>query len=182
MTIDGIGRLADDLRASSMTAECATTIVVAEISAEPIRFTDLTDDDFDAAWEQPMRHAIVSFQAAHRAGHQRIIAIVPTIAMSGAPRLAHVAATAEAIRLLVKSAARQWGADGITVNCIAVSPSLFGISPEAVGAVSLAPPALASAGSLANDIIPLIALLAGAGAHHLTGSTLTADGGVWMAP
>ena len=44
----------------------------------------------------------------------------------GAPALAHTAATAEAIRVLVKSAARQWGANGTTVNCIAVAPQLFG--------------------------------------------------------
>ena len=102
--------------------------------------------------------------------------------MSGAPLLGHVAATAEAIRVMVKSAARQWGADGITVNCIAVAPALFGIDPTAVGAVSLAPPALAAPTSVIDDLAPLIRMIAGADSHHLTGATLTADGGVWMSP
>jgi 3-oxoacyl-[acyl-carrier protein] reductase len=102
--------------------------------------------------------------------------------MSGAPRLGHVAATSEAIRVMVKSAARQWGADGITVNCIAVAPELFGIDSAAVGSVSLAPAALGTTGSVGDDIAPLIELISSGRAHHITGATLTADGGVWMAP
>lgn len=180
VVVDGTGVLADALRAARLTAECTTTVVVASIATEPVAFTDLTDDQFDAAWEQPMRHAIASFQQAHRAGHTRLVAVVPTIGMSGAPGLGHAAATAEAIRVMVKSAARQWGADGMTVNCIAVAPELFGIDPEVVGAVSLAPPALASVGSVVDDIVPLIRLVASGDAHHITGATLTADGGIWM--
>lgn len=172
--------LADALRAAAVEVECATTVVVADIVTTATPFETLTDEDFDAAWEQPMRHAIVAFQRAHRADHARLIAIVPTIGMSGAPNLAHVAATAEAIRVMVKSAARQWGADGMTVNCIALAPELFGIDPAAVGEVSLAPPALAGRGTVVDDVVPLVRMVASADAHHLTGATLTADGGVWM--
>jgi 3-oxoacyl-[acyl-carrier protein] reductase len=180
VVVDGTGVLADALRAARVTGEHATTVVVAAIATEPIAFEELTDAAFDAAWEQPMQHAITAFQRAHHAGHQRLVAIVPTIGMSGAPGLGHAAATAEAIRVMVKSAARQWGVTGMTVNCIAVAPALFGIDPGAVGAVSIAPPALSTIGSVADDIVPLIRLLASADAHHITGATLTADGGVWM--
>lgn len=182
VTIQGAGALADALRAADVHSDCATTVVVPTIGCQAKPFTDLTDADFDAAWEQPMREAIVAFQGAHKAGHTRLIAIVPTIAMSGAPQLAHVAATAEAIRVMVKSAARQWGADGITVNCIAVAPEMFGIDTAAVGAVSIAPPALATKGTVVDDLVPLIRLASSVDAHHLTGATLTADGGIWMAP
>lgn len=180
--IEGEGVLADALRSASPVVDNAATVVVASIDPRSIPFDQLTDDDFDVAWEQPMQAAIGAFQRAHLAGHARVIAIVPTIGMSGAPTLAHAAATAEAVRVLVKSAARQWGADGITVNCIAVAPILFGIDGGAVGSVSLAPPALASAGDVVSDIVPLIRMLAADDAHHVTGATLTADGGVWMSP
>ena len=180
MVIEGTGPLADALRAATIEVGCATTVVVADIVTTPKPFESLTDADFDAAWEQPMQAAILAFQRAHQAGHPRVIAIVPTIGMSGAPSLGHVAATAEAIRVMVKSAARQWGADGMTVNCIALAPTVFGIDAAAVGEVSLAPPALRSAGTVVDDIVPLIRMVASADAHHLTGATLTADGGIWM--
>lgn len=180
VVIEGTGALADALRSAGLEAECETTVVVADIVTTATPFEALTDDDFETAWEQPMRNAIGAFQRAHHAGHERLIAVVPTIGMSGAPLLGHVAATAEAIRVMVKSAARQWGADGMTVNCIALAPALFGIDPADVGEVSLAPPALAGAGSVAEDVAPLVRLVASADAHHITGATLTADGGVWM--
>lgn len=180
--ITGSGPLADELRRIAPFTECATTVVVVEASTTPIAFEALTDADFDASWEQPMRRAIAAFQDAHRAGHRRIIAAVPTIAMSGAPGLAHVAATAEAVRVMVKSAARQWGGDGVTVNCVAAAPELFGIDASSIGAVSLAPPALASPASVATDVVPLIEFLGSMAAHRVTGATMTVDGGVWMSP
>ena len=180
VVVDGEGVLADAIRSARPQGECTTTVVVASIATRATAFEALTDEAFDAAWEQPMQRAISAFQAAHRAGHHRLIAIVPTIGMSGAAGLGHAAATAEAIRVMVKSAARQWGADGMTVNCIAVAPELFGIDAADVGTVSLAPPALPASGTVAEDIVPLIRLVAATDAHHLTGATLTADGGVWM--
>ncbi len=180
IVVEGSGPLAESLRDVALVVQCPTTVVVARIATTAQPFDSLTDADFDDAWEQPMREAIVAFQGAHDAAHARLIAVVPTIGMSGAIGLAHAAATAEAIRVLVKSAARQWGADGMTVNCIATAPELFGIDPAAVGSVSLAPLALGSRGSLVDDIVPLIRLIAGVDAHHITGATLTADGGLWM--
>jgi 3-oxoacyl-[acyl-carrier protein] reductase len=180
--IEGDGVLADALRAAGPVVDNTATVVVASIDSRSIPFDQLTDEDFDLAWEQPMQAAIGAFQRAHRAGHSRVIAIVPTIGMSGAPTLAHAAATAEAVRVLAKSAARQWGADGITVNCIAVAPAHFGIDDSVVGPVSIAPAALASVGDIVSDIVPLIRMLAADDAHHVTGATLTADGGVWMSP
>ena len=182
VVIAGVGVLAEQLRAAAIRAECRTTIVVAECDQPATPFVDIDDAAFDSAWEQPMRRAIGAFQTAHRASHERIIVIVPTIGMSGARGLAHAAATAEAMRALVKSAARQWGADGITVNTIAVAPALFGIDAAAVGPVSLAPPALASPITATDDIAPIVAMLASRAAHSVTGATLTADGGVWMSP
>ena len=48
--------------------------------------------------------------------------------------------------------------------------------------VSLAPPALGGPGDVVEDLGPIAAWLASDGAHFLTGVTVCADGGVWMAP
>ena len=101
--------------------------------------------------------------------------------MSGAEQLVPYTAAVEGRRLLAKSAARQWGPDGITVNCLAVAPELVPIGVDSM-AVSLAVPALGGPGDPESDLGPVaIHLLSDAG-HFVTGVTLCADGGVWMAP
>ena len=153
-------------------------VIVPVLDPEPGLFHALTDEQFDAMWEQPMRSVITQVIEARNAGATRIVLVTPTIGMSGAHHYAATAATAEAVRVLVKSAARQWGPDGITVNAVAVAPRLFGIDEALVGSVSIAPPALGGHGDPAS----VIAFLCSAGAAGVTGSTITADGGVWMSP
>lgn len=153
-------------------------VIVPDLAAEPVRFHEVTDEQFDRLWEQPMRATVQSMIEAHRRGARRIVVVTPTTGMSGGDHYAPTAATAEAVRVLVKSAARQWGADGVTVNAVAVAPRLFGIDESVAGEVSLAPPALADGG----DPAAVIAFLVSPAASGVTGATITADGGVWMSP
>jgi hypothetical protein len=44
----------------------------------------------------------------------------------------------------------------------------------------LSTPAFGSAGSVVDDVTPLVALLADPDAHFLTAATLVADGGTWV--
>ncbi len=141
-------------------------------SARP--FDSLSDADFEAAWEQPMRAAIGALQDAFRSGVKRIVVVIPTLAMSGGANFAHVAATAEALRILVKSAARQWGADGVTINAVAVAPE--GFVDDLTGPTSIAAPALEGTSSPQE----VIEFLCSDASSKLTGQTLTVDGGVWM--
>ncbi len=149
-------------------------------------FADLGDDDLVAAFDRPVLDLLASLHDAFahlRRPGGRVVVVVPTIGMAGAPGLAAFAAAAEAQRLLVKSAARQWGADGIVMNVLAAD--LAGLAPGAADlpSVSLSPPALGTAAvaDLASVARAVCALAVGDTAA-LTGVTLTADGGTWRAP
>jgi 3-oxoacyl-[acyl-carrier protein] reductase len=145
------------------------------VALEPRPLAEVDDARFEAVWERGMRAAISCGQSAFRAfagGGGRIVFVVPTLSMSGAPGLAPLAALAEGERVLAKSAARQWGGAGITVNCLAVATGGF-----EGDAISLAPAALASVD--VGDV--LVGVLAGEFAS-VTGATICADGGIWMSP
>jgi 3-oxoacyl-[acyl-carrier protein] reductase len=111
----------------------------------------------------------------------RIVLVTPTVSMSGAEQLVPYTVAVEGQRLMAKSAARQWGPDGITVNCLAPAPEHVPIGVASMS-VSLAPPALGGPGDVVKDLGPVAAWLASDAAHFLTGATVSADGGVWMAP
>lgn len=147
----------------------------------------LSGADWEDGCEFLMWEALSAFRCAYPAlarSEGRIVAVVPTFAMSGAPGFAPAAAAAEGVRALVKGAAKQWGSAGITVNTIAVDAQQVIAGEQgrrASESVALAAPTLGSAGDPEADLAPLIVSLVGADAHFLTGSTLVADGGVWMA-
>jgi len=148
---------------------------------------DTTPEQWTAICEDSMAAAFHVTQAAHRvlaaSAHGRLVFVVPTIGMAGAFGLAPSSAAAESLRALTKSVAKQWGKYGITVNTIAVGPQhvIAGdVGREVADGVSLAVPAMGRAGDAATDLAPLISLLSRDDAHFLTGTTLVADGGVWL--
>lgn len=151
---------------------------------EPRRFMDADDDQWSQVWEGTMRGVLSLFQEVYpslaRSGHGRVVCVIPALAMSGAADLSLLATASEGVRVLAKSTARQWGQDGITVNCVAVAPELVGVDPAAVGDAALSAPALGRAGDATRDVGPLVAFLCSGASHFLTGATLSADGGGWM--
>jgi NAD(P)-dependent dehydrogenase (short-subunit alcohol dehydrogenase family) len=147
-------------------------------------FEAVDDEQWDAVWEGALQAALFVLQAGYaqmlgRGG--RIVFVTPTVAMSGAEQLVPYTAAVEGQRLLAKSAARQWGSEGITVNCLAPAPELLGVGVESM-AVSLAPPALGRPGDPEADLGPVVVQLLGDAGAFVTGVTVSADGGVWMAP
>jgi 3-oxoacyl-[acyl-carrier protein] reductase len=138
-------------------------------TSSPRSFMDLTEDDWDAAWERPMAAALDACRRAFEADCRRMVFVVPVVALYGEAGRVAETTLAEGVRLLAKSAARQWGPEGISVNVIALGTS---DSPP-----TLAPPALSS-----RNLSPVLAMVLGESADVIAGATLVVDGGVWMAP
>ncbi len=48
-------------------------MIVPDLGAEPHVFHELTDEQFDRLWEQPMRAVVTEMIDAYRAGARRIV-------------------------------------------------------------------------------------------------------------
>jgi NAD(P)-dependent dehydrogenase (short-subunit alcohol dehydrogenase family) len=147
---------------------------------------DLTDEQWMERCETPLLHAVHVFQSAFDvfgpladgAGTRRLVAIVPDIAILGAPRLVPAATLAEGIRSLVRSTGRQWGQHGITVNSVAVPPEIL-----AVGAPSgpvVAVPSLPPVDDPVDDVADAVVALLGPAGGAMNGQTLIVDRGTVM--
>ena len=159
---------------------------VPPVPASPVPLVDQTTQQWVEACEAPMAEAFAVARACrpHLSDRARLVWVVPTVAMGGAAGFVGSAAASEGIRALAKSAARQWGPEGLTTAVLAVAPELAFPSDTGAGArtSATAGPALGRPGDAFGDIAPLLDLLADPAARFMTGATLVADGGVWMAP
>jgi NAD(P)-dependent dehydrogenase (short-subunit alcohol dehydrogenase family) len=148
--------------------------------ASPLAETDETS--WDARCEAALRIALACAQASFfhlRERGGRLVFVTPTVALTGAAGLVPYVTALEGIRALVKSAARQWGRHGITANCVAPPVALVAAGAEDPG---IEAPALGRPPDARRDVAPVVAMLAGDPGHFVTGSTVTVDGGVVMAP
>lgn len=149
-------------------------------------FADLSEETWAVACEHTLEVAWwIARQSspALRETRGSLVFVVPTIGMAGGAGYAMLATVAEGVRVLAKGCGRQWGAAGVTCNTVAVAPHHW--TGDAGGAeltrnITLSAPAFGGAGDAADDVAPLVALLADDEAHFLTASTLVADGGTWM--
>jgi 3-oxoacyl-[acyl-carrier protein] reductase len=147
---------------------------------------ETTETDWDHRCEAMLRAALYCCRAAGRelsARGGRLVVVTPTIALTGAAGLVPYATAVEGMRAMAKSAARQWGEWGITVNCVAPPVELLApAGAHAPSGLALAEPALGRAPDPRTDVAPVVALLAADAAHLVTGATIPVDGGVVMAP
>lgn len=160
--------------------------VVPAACLDPLPLAVLDDAEWEGRCEEPIRAALFTAQAAYpllRARDGRLIFVCATAAIEGAAGLVPYASAAEAQRMLAKSAARRWGADGVTVNVVA--PAVTALAP---GLAAACPDAARDRPAIAPGADPLAATaasvvwLASASAAGITGATIVADGGALMAP
>jgi len=140
----------------------------------------------ESMWEEgceaSLRTALFVLQASHRHLRERggrIVLVTPTVSTSGEAGLVPLTTAAEAIRVLGKAAAKQWGRHGITVNSLA--PGLDALSDRTdVSSASIGEPSLPDYDPR-RDVGPVVSFLASKAAAHLTAATLRVDGGSWTA-
>ena len=148
----------------------------AEMIPRPI--AELTDAEFDRAWQQTMDAAVAACTEARTTFAGKggsLILTLPTTGLAGGDHYAHWAAAAEGVHILTKSVARQWGPEGIAVNALAISPELVLADAAVAGPVSIATPAVPDA-----DPAAVVEFLCSPDARNLAGQLLTVDGGLWM--
>ncbi len=151
-------------------------VVVVDVTDTPTMAVDLTDEKIHELWEEPIQRVIEELQDAHAAGCTRMVVVTPLIGMAGAAGYSAQAAVAEAARIVVKSAARQWGKDGIVVNAVALDSAAYGIDEVVAGPVSIAPRAISQEVSAKG----IVQWLCSDAAGDVTGQTFIVDGGSWM--
>jgi NAD(P)-dependent dehydrogenase (short-subunit alcohol dehydrogenase family) len=154
-------------------------------AARPKPMAEMTDDHWQAVWEDTMRAMIYSLQGAYAQFRQatpprgRFVVIIPALAMTGGPNYSATAAMAEGQRLMMKSVARQWGPENVTANAVTVANSVM-IPGAPDFEYSLAERALGHTGDPETDIGPVVSFLCSDLARFVTGTTFFCEGGLWM--
>ncbi|TKV72456.1 SDR family NAD(P)-dependent oxidoreductase [Rhizobium sp. AU243] len=108
-------------------------------------------------------------------GEGRIINFGSMAGVTGLVPYAPYNMAKEAIRALTRVAAREWGADKITVNNVLPVADTWGVAAANIPAPANA---LARHGSPEDDIAPVVLFLASKDAQFITGYSLTPDGGM----
>lgn len=154
----------------------------------------LEDCDLDRHWTPMSRTAVwgslYCAQEAHQAlraarPHGRLILITSPSGVEGSANMPLYSPVKAAQRALAKSLAREWGPEGITVNCVAPvagSPALvrtFETNPALRAAMEARTP-LRRVGDITTDVGSVALFLASDDAAYVTGQTVVCDGGSFL--
>jgi NAD(P)-dependent dehydrogenase (short-subunit alcohol dehydrogenase family) len=185
-----VGQQAQVLHMVDETAQRYGTVDILVNNAQGMHartpIADLTSEDVDIFWISGVKGTLWGMQAVYpimkAKGYGRIINFVSSTGLKGEPGLADYNATKEGIRALTKTAAREWGRDGITVNCIAPGAlskrgqEFMERNPEEYARMN-AQKAIPRLGDPETDIAPVALFLASEESRFVTGQTMFADGG-----
>lgn len=178
----------ESVAASQGPIEIIVHAAVPEASQTARALTEQSDEQWQAACAAALDasfHCLQGLHASLAATAGLLVQIGPSFAQCGASGLVALSAASEAQRGLLKSAARQWGSDGIRAVWIAVAASEISsalteaqlpLRSEAI------PLPLGRVPRLDEDIVDMIVALHGAAGRSSTGLSLTLDGGEWMLP
>lgn len=148
---------------------------------------EVTEADVDVFHASGVKGTLWAMQAVypHMAarGWGRIVNFASSMGITGGRGFGAYNASKEAVRALTRTAAREWAADGIVVNCIA--PAAADHHGEAAKRsegyrtfVESCP--MGRQGDPETDIGPLAWFLCSDACRYLTGHTFMADGGAFM--
>ncbi len=153
---------------------------------------DVDESDMDLLFDTGPKATLWLMQAVHPhmavKGRGRIITFGTTMGLTGGPGYGPYGAAKEAIRSLTRTAAREWGRDGITVNCVNPASVAHRAPPDddpdrlAAYQAMFDNHPLGRDGDAVNDIAPVIGFLLSDTSQYITGETFQVDGGGIMRP
>lgn len=141
---------------------------VIELSVEQLQ------RNFDTGPIAFLRTMQAAYPHLKASGEGRVINFASLAGVTGLPPYAPYNMAKEAVRALTRVAAREWGADKITVNNVLPVANTWGVAAADLPA---ADNALARFGSPDEDIAPVVLFLASKDSQFITGYSLTPDGG-----
>jgi NAD(P)-dependent dehydrogenase (short-subunit alcohol dehydrogenase family) len=149
---------------------------------------DLAEDDVDTN-QGTVKGTLWAMQAVYphmkAAGYGRIVNFASAAGITGMAGYGAYNAAKEAIRALTRTAAREWGRDGIVVNAIAPgAASKRGLEAaerdEEAHRTFMRDHPMGRQGDPEEDIGPVALFLCSDACRFLTGHTLRVDGGAFM--
>jgi 3-oxoacyl-[acyl-carrier protein] reductase len=165
---------------AALTDEVGSVVVIEGIGAT----LGVTAPEWPGLVDDTMWQALLALQTAHSsmaARGGRIVLILPTIGTAGAAGLVGYTTAIEGIRAMAKSAARQWGSEGIAVNMVAAPARIF--APTlATSDAHLSAAAVQDDSTLIDSIVATARFLLRRDVTHLSGQTVIVDGGSVMLP
>jgi NAD(P)-dependent dehydrogenase (short-subunit alcohol dehydrogenase family) len=156
----------------------------------PRPIEDVPDETFSSMLGTGVRASYLCAQAAYPhlvASGGTLILITSAAGVEGSPYLPAYGVVKGAQRGLAKSLAREWGPQGVRVNCIgpvAMTPAMAvaaETSPVFTDGLLIGRTPLRRIGDPEPDIGPVAVFLASDLSRYMTGQTLMVDGGGFMA-
>ena len=147
------------------------------------------EEDVDVFYDSGVKGTLWAMQAVYphmqQAGWGRIVNFASAAGITGMPGYGAYNASKEAIRALTRTAAREWGRDGIVVNCICPgAASKRGQEAAARDTDAhkefMRDHPIGRQGDPEDDIAPVALFLCSDAARYLTGQTLMVDGGAFL--
>jgi 3-oxoacyl-[acyl-carrier protein] reductase len=146
----------------------------------------MKDEDWDTVLDTNLRAVFRACRAVTRPMMKqrwgRIVNITSVVGASGNAGQANYAAAKAGVAGLTRALARELGARGITVNCVApgfIATDMTEALPEGVKTALLGQIPAGRLGTAA-EVAHAVAYLASAGAAYVTGTELHVNGGMYM--
>ncbi|MEO6124237.1 MAG: SDR family oxidoreductase [Ilumatobacteraceae bacterium] len=182
---DDVERAVQEVVATSGRLDGVVLNATSGSSPKPVVFIDVAMADVEdhvAVSLRGMHHLVRSTHEHLRATQGSMVVLTSEAGFEGKAKLSVYAAIKAAQRGIVRSLAREWGPEGIRINCVAPlasTPAMeraFEMDP-AMAARVLGRNPLGRMGDPATDVGPIVRFLLSSDARYLTGNTLMADGG-----